>query len=110
MNAETYSSPKELPKSVILLLVQLAVSAVTVTLVMMETFRVAGCDEDCDYGLVALAFQGTIATTIGAFVVSAVIVMSLGMRRRPSWWAPVAAIVLVLATGVVAALLIRVAT
>lgn len=106
----SYTSRNELPKSVILLLVQLAVSAVVVASVMMETFSVAGCDDHCDYGLVSFAFCGTIAIAIGALIVSTVIVAVRGGRRAPSWWAPAAASALIVAIGLVAVALVRAAT
>lgn len=106
----SYTSRNELPKSVLLLLVQLAVSVVVVALVMMETFSVAGCDHHCDYGLVTFALYGTIALAIGAFLASTVIVAIRGGRRLPSWWAPAAASALVVVIGLAAVALVRTAT
>lgn len=101
MSKDTYVSPNETPKAVLLLVAQLAVSVAAVIVVLLQTFRVAGCDDACNYTVVTAAYQGTLAVAIVAFLASIVVIAVRGSRRRPSWWAPVAGIAVVaLAAGV----------
>lgn len=110
MVKDTYVSPNETPKAVLLLIAQLAASAAAVIVVLMQTLRVAGCDDACNYVAVTIAYQGTLAVAVVAFLASLVVVAVRGSRRRPSWWAPVAGIAVVTLTAGLAVVAIHSAT
>lgn len=91
-----------------LLLLQVIVSFIAYGMVVMQTFSIDGCGDRCDVTLVEVAARGALIVFIVAAALSLVIVVARGIR--PSWWAPVGGIALVIVTTVVALYAVRVAT
>ncbi|KIC57915.1 hypothetical protein [Microbacterium hominis] len=91
-----------------LIVLQVAVSFVGYWLVVMQTFSIDGCGFRCDFTLVTVAVRGELVVAIAAAAVSMVIVVARGIR--PSWWAPVGGIGLVVATTAAAMVAVQIAT
>jgi hypothetical protein len=96
--------------SILLIGVQLAVSIGATYFVTLQTFSVAGCGDRCDYDLVTAAFRGTIIAASVALLGSIGVVVARSRQGLPSWWAPVAGMVLVMAAATLAVLLVRLGT
>ena len=110
MSNDAYGSDLERPKSILLILLQVLVSCVAVFLVRFQSMSVDGCGNQCDYSLLTVTVNGIQAVSIVALLVSIVIVFVRGLRRAPSWWAPLGAIVLVVISTAIAIGLVRLAT
>lgn len=110
MSNATYGSALERSKSVLLILLQVVVSCVAVFFVRFQSMSVAGCGDRCDYSLLTVTSNGILAISIVALLLSIVIVIVRGQRGAPSWWAPLGATALVVASTVVAVGLVQVAT
>ncbi|WP_294943729.1 hypothetical protein [uncultured Microbacterium sp.] len=91
-----------------LIVLQVIVSFIAHGMVVMQTFSIDGCGDRCDFTLVTVASRGALVMSVVAALVSAVIVVARGFR--PSWWAPVGGMALVVVTTVIAMYAIRVAT
>lgn len=91
-----------------LIVLQVIVSFVAYGVVVMQTFSIDGCGDRCDFTLVTVASRGELIVSLVAAALSVVIVVARGIR--PSWWAPVGGMALVVVTTVIAMYAIRVAT
>jgi len=96
--------------AILLIFAQVGVSILAGYFVLMQTFSVAGCGSRCDFTLVSVAVRGTLAIAIIALVTSVAVVIVRSRQGRSSWWAPVAAMALMVATGAVATALVIVGT
>lgn len=110
MTSPIYKDRTSRAKAIGLLIVQVLVSAALIGWVFMQTFRVAGCGDSCNYGLVAAAWQAQLWVSIGSAVVSLVVIGVLYQRGKESWWVSAAGIALVVVTGVLATVAIYAGT
>lgn len=77
-------------------------------MVVMQTLSIDGCGYRCDFTLVTVASRAALVVSVVAALVSVVIVVARGIR--PSWWAPVGGIALVVVTTGIALSAIHIAT
>lgn len=91
-----------------LIVLQVIVSFIAYGMVVMQTLSIDGCGDRCDFTLVTGASRGALVVSVVAALVSVVIVLARGIR--PSWWAPVGGIALVVVTTGIALSAIHIAT
>ncbi|MEV7611114.1 hypothetical protein AB0N61_16620 [Microbacterium sp. NPDC089320] len=92
------------------LVVQALLSLSMTFLVFMQTFRVAGCGDACDYGLVNGAW--IVQLWVGPLVLLASIaaVVVLSRKAHESWWAVGIGAALVISVGLVNIIALNIAT
>lgn len=91
-----------------LIVLQVIVSLIAYGMVVMQTLSIDGCGYRCDFTLVTVASRAALVVSVVAALVSVVIVVARGIR--PSWWAPVGGIALVVVTTGIALSAIHIAT
>lgn len=91
-----------------LIVLQVIVSFIAYGMVVMQTLSIDGCGYRCDFTLVTVASRAALVVSVVAALVSVVIVVARGIR--PSWWAPVGGIALVVVTTGIALSAIHIAT
>jgi hypothetical protein len=110
MTSPIYKDRTSRAKAVGILIVQVLISVAVVGWVYMQTFRIAGCGDSCNYGLVSGAWHAQLWVSVGAAAVSLASIIVLYKRGKESWWVPAAGIALVVITGVMSTLAIYAGT
>lgn len=103
-------NPVALGKGLVVLAVQVGAAWLAYLWVVFESLSITGCGQRCDTGVIAAALAAQMWVGVGSLVVAALGILVLAVRGRESWSVPAIGIAVIVATCVVASLVVDAAT
>jgi hypothetical protein len=102
--------PNDLAKAIGLFVVQIGIAWVAWLIYVTTAMGVAGCGDRCDYDLANATLPLQIWGSLGLLAATLIAALPLGLRGRPTWWAPAIGIVLTVLLSVGTTFAMHVAT